>query len=97
MPPGSPRGVVKELFGHICLSRECPKLYRNHTGRTSGSPFWGSRCGSAFLFWKNEKILGKIWKFSIDRGRGLLYNIMMQLVWSFRPCGLSFDKIEVTF
>ena len=49
----------------------------------------GSRCGSVFFLF-----CGKI---RIDRGRGLLYNIMMQLIWSFRPCGLGFDKIEVTF
>ncbi len=35
--------------------------------------------------------------FLVDRGGGLPYNIMMQLVWRPRPFGLGFDKIEVTF
>ncbi len=41
--------------------------------------------------------LRRFLSFFIDRGGGLPYNIMMQLVWRPRPFGLGFDKIEVTF
>ena len=79
--------------------REYPKLYESHTGRAVGGLLYGAS-GAALLFFvcttpetvkiKIHSFAGKIWKFVIDRKKGLLYNIMMQLVWSLRPSGLGF-------